>query len=226
MPTPVTRAQYAASKGVSRAAVTLAAKGPLKPACLEGGRVDAGHPAAIAWHAKGRRNAVAARATTAPRKKARRAPAAPTARAATDSKPPPAPTTVRPPRLNAAGFSDELADFTLSQIVDRWGSVRAYADATEANGKRERAHALRLKNDALEGKSISRDLVRQHVFGSIDAANRRLLGDSAKTIARRVYALAKGGAAMEEAERTVTELISSQLKRVKETAVRVLRAQP
>lgn len=81
---------------------------------------------------------------------------------------------------------------------------------------------LNLQNLETEGRLISRDLVRTHVFGAIDAGNRRLLGDASKTIARRVYGLARSGAPIEEAERTVRELISSQLRFVQTTAVRVL----
>lgn len=223
MPTLVSRARLAALRGVSRAAVTKAMAGPLKAARVDD-RVDIDHPDVQRWlgAGKGKKPATDGVPTKAA-VRARKAPAAPMARRPTPSKPPPAATTSRPPKLNEADFAEELADFTLKQIVDRFGSVRSYADVTEANGKRERAYALRLKNDAAEGKTISRDLVRQHVFGVIDGAFRRLLGDSAKTIARRVYSLANGGASIEEAERTVTELISSQLKRVKESATRVLR---
>lgn len=47
----VTRSQFAASCGVSAAAVTKACKSRLLPAC-SGKRVDADHPAAIAYHDK------------------------------------------------------------------------------------------------------------------------------------------------------------------------------
>lgn len=223
MATIVSRARLAELRGVSKAAVTKALRGPLKAACVDD-RVDLDHPDVQAWLGSGKPpKGKADGAPTAAAKKLSSAPPAPTKGRPAPSKPPPATLPLRPPKLDPRGFASELAPFTLSDIVERFGSVRSYLDLTDANGKRERAYALRLKNDAAEGKIISRELVRTHIFGALDGAFRRLLGDSAKTIARRVYALAKGGTPIEEAERVVVEIISSQLKRSKETAVRVLR---
>lgn len=46
---PISRAELARRKGVSRGAVTRAARGPLAPACLSGSRIDCAHPAVRAW---------------------------------------------------------------------------------------------------------------------------------------------------------------------------------
>lgn len=83
---------------------------------------------------------------------------------------------------------------------------------------------LEISNAEVRGSLIRRELVRHHVFGAIENANRRLLSDAPRTISSRVYALAKSGASREEAERTVREIINSHLRMVKTTAVRVLRA--
>jgi hypothetical protein len=82
---------------------------------------------------------------------------------------------------------------------------------------------LTLQNRETEGRLISRELVKTHVFGAIDAANRRLLGNASKTIAHRVSALARAGAPVEEIERTVRDIIAQNLQFVKVTATRVLR---
>ncbi len=82
---------------------------------------------------------------------------------------------------------------------------------------------LEIRNAKERGELISRELVRTHVFGSIESTNKRLLYDSPKTIARAVYALARNGAPIEEAERAVRDHLSSQLSAVKTTAVRLLR---
>lgn len=46
---PISRADFAVRAGVSKAAITQACKGCLKPAALADGNVDMGHPAAIAY---------------------------------------------------------------------------------------------------------------------------------------------------------------------------------
>ena len=69
-----------------------------------------------------------------------------------------------------------------------------------------------LRNWEVEGKLIPRDGVRTHVFGAVEGANRRLLRDAPKTIARRLYAMAKSGASVEEAEQVVREIVGSQLR--------------
>jgi hypothetical protein len=69
----------------------------------------------------------------------------------------------------------------------------------------------RLGNEETEGELISRGLVRTHVFGRIEACNRRLLGDLPKTLVARVYALASTDTPPEVAEDVVRDLIGSQL---------------
>jgi hypothetical protein len=131
---------------------------------------------------------------------------------------------LKAPELDDAGYSDELADYTLGEIVEKFGSVRAYADVTEANGKRERARSLRLKNDVFEGRLIDRDLVEKGVLGAFDAAFRRLVTDIARTVTRRVFSYAQGGESVETAERYAAGQISDQLKRAKVAAARALKS--
>jgi phage terminase Nu1 subunit (DNA packaging protein) len=169
-------------------------------------------------------------APTASSKGARRQRAAPTAPPPPD--PPPAPAPRAPgkrsgrakgpaPTVDEQGFVDELADLTLLQICERYGTVSAYKNHLEAFEKRERALKYRLENEEAEGRLISRELVTK-VMGAFDGANRKLLGDGPKTISRRVYAMARSDQAIEEAEATVHEIISTILKSVKKAAREVV----
>ncbi len=125
------------------------------------------------------------------------------------------------PQPDEQGYVDELADQTLLQICERYGTVSAYKNHLEAFEKRERALKYRLENEEAEGRLISRELVAK-VMGAFDGANRKLLGDGPKTISRRVYAMARSGQTIEEAEATVHEIISTILKSVKKAAREVL----
>jgi hypothetical protein len=107
--------------------------------------------------------------------------------------------------------------------VKQFGSVTGFKDWLFSLKQIEDIREKRLRNEESEGRLISRELVKTHVFGAIEATNRRLLGDSPKTIARRVYALANSGVVIEEGERTVREIISSHLGLVKTQVTKALR---
>jgi hypothetical protein len=115
------------------------------------------------------------------------------------------------------------ADMTLRELVDRFGSVRALKDWLEALKKIEDIREKRLNNEEVQRHLISRELVKTHVFGFLEAGNRRLLGDTPKTIARRLYGLARSDAPIEEGEKLVREIIGSQLNPQKDRVSKLLR---
>lgn len=148
---------------------------------------------------------------------------APTDSPEPDDSAPAKPTSAHVPRLDEDGYSTELADHTLHQIVQRYGTIRSYKDLLEANEKRERALKNHLDNEQRRGELIERELVRKHVVGLIDGTNKRLLGDAAKTIASRVSSMARGGSPIEDMERAVRDIISSQIVPTKRKVSRTLR---
>jgi hypothetical protein len=175
-------------------------------------------------------------APTKSRKPPKAAPAKPTASSKGAKRQPAAPTTPPPPPESpparkgrrhkdravpepdeATGFVDELADRTLLQICEEFGTIRKFKDHLEAFEKRERALKYRLENEEAEGRLIAREVVVR-VIGAFDGAFRKLLGDGPKTISRRVYAMARSGQTNEEAEATVHEILSTILKSVKRAA--------
>lgn len=126
----------------------------------------------------------------------------------------------------AATDQDDIppADLAILRgLAERHGAKRSFRDWLDALKRREEIRRLRLDNEETEGSLIRRDLVEKHVFGAIDASNRRLLIDVPKSAARRLYAAASSGHPVEEAERILREIIGSQLKPVKTNAARVLR---
>src|SRR5688572_6935798 len=189
---PISKADLAARKGVTRSAVTKACLpgGPLAEALLETNRIDLSHPAAEAWLASGAGSidALGAAPTGAPK----------------------------------ADDVAKLGELTLNEIVERHGTVQGFIDYVDALKKIAETHRLALKNAEVEGSLISRELVRTHVFGAIDAVNRRLLTDSVKTIVGRAYAMTKAGETAEEIQRVAAELMSATLAPAKTAAARAL----
>jgi hypothetical protein len=215
MPRLVSRAELARIAKVSAMAITKICRTRLMEACI-GPRVDLDHPSVLAYLAS--KDIAPPAALEAPV----RAPLEPTA--------------PRPSSKSASGQREALeasdekidveqyADMTLRQIADLFGTVTAFKDWLDARKKQVAIREKELRNWELEGRLIPRDAVRTHVFGAIDGANRRLLQDAPKTITRRLYAMAKSGAAIEEAEQVVREIVGSQLRPVKDVAARALRS--
>jgi hypothetical protein len=203
----ISRAELARLAKVSDVAVSKACKGRLAPACVEK-RIDVDHPAVLDY--------LASKGVAPPRKP--------------ESEPPPA-----EPEFSVSfddgedeGGAEDLdvehfADLTLRQLTDRFGTKTRFKDWLDARKKIADIQEKDLKNDETTGRLIERELVRTHVFGAIEASNKRLLQDAPKNIARRIYAMAAANVPAEEAERTVREIIGSNLAAVKATAVRVLR---
>lgn len=227
----VSRADLARIRGVSRAAVTKACHGPLSEAC-HGDRVNLDHQSVVAYlaaagkvapkeepPAKRQPKTLAPKAVAKP-KQATRKP---------DTQKRPAPKTTdegqddSAPALDPSGFAPEIADMLVREVAERYGTVRRYDDWLKAYQLQQRALELWLKNQQTKGLLIERSLVEHSIFGFIDAVFKRLLTDSPKTVAARIQNLTRTGATIEELEREVRSLISTQIQPIKATAARALR---
>ena len=230
--------------------VTRYCRGHLADACV-GSRLDLDHPAIAAHLAECAASPPSsderparpptAAAEPAPRPspdptppRPPRSPTPPAAAPPPPDLPPPAPppAVAPPPPPSSSSLLpniwdrvdvEEYADWTLRQISDQFGTVTAFKDWLDARKKQVAIREKELRNSEIEGTLIPRDAVRTHVFGHIDGVNRRLLQDLPKTIARRVYALARSDTPVEDAERLVREILSSELRPLKERVARTLR---
>jgi hypothetical protein len=225
----ISRAEFARRCGVSKAAITKACGKQLKAACVAD-RLDIDHEAVRAYMAG--KGITLAHAAGAPTKSAKSRPKG--APASTDSgqrhrKAAQKPTAPRRSSGDAGGAQvgstadlEELAG-PLREIVERFGTDEQFRRWLDALESIEKIIGQRLKNEETQGRLISRELVRTHVLGFIERVFRQLLGDVPKNIAARLESSAKAGEPVEQMERTVHELISSQLKPLRTTAVRVLK---
>lgn len=213
MAAPITKADAARRRGVTAASITKWAK-KHPEACLDGGRIDADHSSWLAYLSDSDDTStddtdeVAAETPT------------PTVVRSRERDPEPEPDDED---LDLESDFDRYADLTLRELIERHGTKTGVRDWLDARKKIAEIREKDLKNAETDGRLIDRELVKTHVFGAIEAGNRRLLTDFPKTAAARVYALAKTGMPLEDAEKLIRELIGTQLDPVKETAVRVLR---
>ena len=206
----ISRAELSRAAGVSDAAISKACKTTLSAAC-DGRRVDVDHPDVVAYlKGKGKRPPpVYRRVVEAPEP----APAA---------RPRPA---VAAPVAVQPGSDDDLAYLadTLQPLLERFGTQQAFRDFLVALKTVEEIRGKRLDNEETEGKLIERELVRVHVFGAIESANRQLLTDIPKTVTRTLYAYAKSGVPAETSEREVRDMLAKVLEPVKAKASKALR---
>lgn len=214
---PIARRELARLGGVTQAAITKATQpgAPLADAVLSRGRgLDLDHPKVQAWL---KRRHAAATST----------PAAPDSAQPAPTQPRHAAPVLGGDRLRQAvremdgaempdGWQhltlDEVAAMPIEELVRRFDHIDSVKGWLDAAKKAADTRAVDLRNMETQGQVVSREMVRTHVFGAMEASHVRLLGDTPKSITRRVYAMARAGEDVEQAEKVVREMISSQLK--------------
>lgn len=223
MPRLVSRADLARLAKVSRPALTKQCQKALAPAC-DGDRVDLDHPAVQSFLARhGIKDAPPARAPTKnpdrrvwvpdeqteehePAQKRRRKPT----RAQLEGEP-------LPPQPEGAGLPEDLDEMVayLRPLQARFRTERLFRDWLIGLKIAEDIDAKRLDTAIKRGGVYPRAFVHTHILGLINGFNLRLLGDTPKTLCREIYALAKTGRPLEEAERIARQTLGKQLASVK-----------
>lgn len=113
--------------------------------------------------------------------------------------------------------------FTLRELIDKFGTDTRFVDWLSATQKIEAINEKRLKNAQTKGELISRELVKNGVIDTFNAAHLRLLKDGAKSIAAGVISKHAGGAELSEVEAYVSDILGSFIKPVKGKITRVLK---
>jgi hypothetical protein len=235
------RTEYARLRGCAKSFVTKLCDGPLKEAVVAG-QIDVDHPAAQADLAtKGVTQSKIARGPTKgdkkPSKRTQRIARAPTSAAKIGPKPAKRPTEAHqeaaPPGAPATEVGRPLPTIEQLEAIreallpilggEHGTTTREISNWLDIAKVVEDIIAKRLANEQAEGRLISRDLVRGHVFSWVDGLARKLLRDSSKTIVRRVYAMAKSGADIEAAEAVARENMSAQIQPAKAQIAKALR---
>ena len=129
-----------------------------------------------------------------------------------------------PPSSSVPESIESFADMTLRELIEGFGTDERFESWLKSLKTIEEIQDRRIKNQAAQGRLISREVVDKHVFGAIEATYVRLLNDTPKTIAGQMQAAVKSGQAIEELETLARDLISAQLKQLKDKAKRGLMA--
>ncbi len=223
MPRLVSRADLARLAKVSRPALTKQCHKRLADAC-QGDRVDLDHPAVQAFlAAHGVEDKPTDRAPTKAQIRPLPAPADPTPKPGRSQKRSRKPTRAElegepiPPQPEGAGSPEDLDELmeALRPLVLRFGTARVFRDWLLSLKTTEDIDAKRLDTAIKRGAVYPRAFVHTHILGLINGFNLRLLGDTPKTLCREIYALAKTGRPLEEAERISRKLLGKQLESVK-----------
>lgn len=234
MARPVSRAELARLFGVSRPAVTKRCQGAWAAAC-EGDRVDLDHPLIqAAAQKKGLDIGKPARAPTATPKKAQPAPAAPTKPAKAALEAPSEPTARRrgaepkpelPEQPDNAGSEEDLTELAqaLDPLIPRFGNGRGFKDWLSGRKDIETILGKAQSRQIARGKLVPREFIELHVIGLIEGAHQRLLTDTARSLVRDLYARARSGSSLEDAERSAKKIIGKQLDGLKTKAAAAIR---
>jgi hypothetical protein len=235
----IPRAEFARAAGVSAPAITKACKTKLRDAC-QGTRIDIDHTAAVAYlanriHQPGSAAGSDGATPKAP-KPARRRDVAPTSPAPATQTGTGKPTQDHPDLDETGVGPDDAFDVTpdvsteeltrllrvLRPIVHRYGTRYGFESWLDRVKTLEDIRKKRLDNDATEGRLISDEIVKTHIIGAMEGSHRRLLGDTPKTIARLLFAMAHSKETIEDAEARVRSVISAVLKTAQTSAMKAL----
>lgn len=205
----ITRTEFAKLAGTSGANITKLCKTKLKDA-VEGRFIDAGHTCAVAYlESRG------VKAETKPHVRGT---------AARAQKRQQQPVDEQRAQIQVDDNIAQYVDMTLRQILELFGTQPAFEAWLKSAKLIEELREKRLKNAKAEGEYIERDMVANAVLGYVAGNNERLLSDAPRAIVARIAASFKAGRTEEEMEAEVTQILSSQIKLVKQKTLKGLRS--
>jgi hypothetical protein len=114
-----------------------------------------------------------------------------------------------------------FADWTLREIIVRFGSDAMFVDFLKALKEIESINEKRLKNAQTERTLVSRELV-EIIIDVVDSAMRKLLTAGSKKIARMAYNMTKAGEEIEAIEDEVKDQVGQYVKNIKVKSDRTL----
>ena len=138
----------------------------------------------------------------------------------------PAPAEISPPAPDEDDFYSEVGEFvnwTLRELLNRFGSSQQFKNWLDARKSIEDIKLKELNVAEKRGELIPREFVITHIFSLFENHHTRLLSDYPKTLLRTLYPMIKAGGKKEDAEKLIVDLMSSQLKTIKDETQRKLK---
>lgn len=114
----------------------------------------------------------------------------------------------------------DFGDYTLREIARRFGSQLQFIDVLNSVKKIAEIEEKELKNAAVKGKLIDRELVKIAVIGPMETTLPQILTDGAKQIANRVSVMTRAGAPLLDLEREVESILKSFLRPMRDKMLR------
>ena len=109
-------------------------------------------------------------------------------------------------------------DYTLGDIVAKFGTMPAFASMLQAADKVESIHARRLEADRKTGELISRGFVKKNILGLVEQIFQRLLAEMPVSLATEVHTMCSTGATLEEVQQAIHDGVARELKTIKRDA--------
>lgn len=114
-------------------------------------------------------------------------------------------------------------DYTLGQIVDKFGTMPAFASMLQAADKVESIHARRLEADRKTGELISREFVKKNILSLVERVFQRLLAEMPVGLATEVHTMCSTNATLEEVQQAIHDAVSRELKTLKRDTKREIK---
>lgn len=118
---------------------------------------------------------------------------------------------------------EAVADLTIRQVVEKFGTVTAFSDWLKAMKSIADIKEKHLKNDISLGRVIDKEYVANFMFGAFETAFSQLVNDSPRTIAATLVESHEAGEPIEELQLITQKIISSQIKGVKDKLKKALK---
>jgi hypothetical protein len=208
----ITRSAFSELAGITKGAVTqLCAPGKALSGCLVGKKIDRLHPDCIAY--------LEAKAKRPGKRKPKITPLPPP----DPDPPPPPPQSPQTPLEMVPEHIREMADKTLRELVDIFGTDEQFFEWLKSIEKMEVIHDRRIKNEVAAGELVSRKLVADYLIDPINTMHERLMSDGARTMAAELYAMAGAGRTQKEFEAYLVEYVGSFVRALKPKLKRAIR---
>lgn len=203
--------------GVSAKSITAACnEGRALFAACEGKRIDASHPAAIAYIKKHTKNSQQSEKKEQESPKKENKPSGWTAKNEQKKR------EIEDSKIEIPDDILMFADMSLRDLINQFGTDTRFLDWLRATKEIEIINEKRLKNAQTKGELVSRELIKNGVIDPINSAHIKMLTDGSKTIARRSVAMHESGRKLDEIEKFVVDQISSFIKPMKAKIARTL----
>lgn len=233
-PTPISKADAARLRGVSKPAVSQACRpgGALFEALLPNGRLDSSHPAFIAWLKSGGAAEKPQPVRRSPKEAARRAAAggyvaasARAQRAPVPPKPAPEPDVTAWPPDEGPGSTPELQALSdeFARLIARLGHNHTDAvDQVDLWKRLEDILEKRIKNARARGELIAREHVKNFVIEPVNKAWVAFLRDLPPNLARTIEAMVHAGEPLEALEAEIRKQMAEHIKAAQSSMLRGL----